>query len=131
MKFIISIPMSFLILFQGIVGNMDLCEQIEKITHFFSHYQEHKEVDGYSFLEYVYEDYIGDEGNSDDHQQDTQHENAPVHFAHNCCQHIVFYAPFQPLLNNIDSNEIQNHFIDYQFPLNSTHLESLFQPPQV
>ncbi len=131
MKFVFSISMSFLILFQGMVGNMDFCEQIKKISGFFSHYQEHKEIDGYSFLQYIYEDYIEEKGNSDDHERDSQHKNTPVHFAHNCCQYFVFYTPFHPILKGIDPNETQNQFIVYQFRLNSAYPESLFQPPQV
>lgn len=63
--------MSLLFLFQGMAANMEVCEQIEEISHFIEHYQDHKEGDGYSFFEYVYEDYIIDDGKSDDHHQDS------------------------------------------------------------
>ena len=81
--------MSFLFLFQGTVANMEVCEQVEEISHFIAHYQDHKEDDGYYFFEYVYEDYIIDDGKSDDHHQDSDHENAPLHTSHQCCQHFV------------------------------------------
>ncbi|MEZ4792365.1 MAG: hypothetical protein R2783_02480, partial [Gelidibacter sp.] len=60
MKLLVSISMSFLFLFQGIAANMEVCEQIEEISHFIAHYQDHKQNEGYSFFEYVYEDYIND-----------------------------------------------------------------------
>jgi hypothetical protein len=131
MKIIVSITMSFLFLFQGIATNMEVCEQIEEISHFVAHYQEHKEVDGYSFIKYVYEDYINDDGTSDDHHQDSDHEDVPLHTSHQCCQHFVFFTPFQPTLITDVSFEAQNQFNFYTFHLNSRYLESLFQPPRV
>ena len=123
--------MSFLFLFQGIAANMEICEQIEEISHFIAHYHDHKENDGLSFIEYVYEDYINDDGKSDDHHQDSDHEKEPVHSSHQCCQHFVFFAPFQPTLINPVSPEVQNQYNSYTFQINSRYLESLFQPPKV
>ena len=131
MKMILSITMSVLFLFQGTAANMEVCEQIEEISHFISHYQEHKEFDGYSFLEYVYEDYITDDGPSEDHHQDSEHEDAPVHTSHQCCQHFVFFTPFQPSLISSVLIEEKKPFNYYAFQLNSRSLESLFQPPKV
>ena len=122
--------MSFLFFFQGIAANMEVCEQIEEISHFIAHYQDHKENDGLSFIEYVYVDYINDDGKSDDHHQDSDHENEPVHTSHQCCQHFVFFAPFQPTLFNTVSLEAKNQYNHYTFQLNSSYLESLFQPPR-
>ncbi len=131
MKKLLAISMSFLFLFQGIAANMEVCEQIEELSHFVAHYQEHKEVDGYSFLEYVYEDYVDNDGTPEDHHQDSDHENAPIHTSHQCCQHFVFFASIQPALINDVSFEAQNQFNHYTFQLNSRYLESLFQPPRV
>ncbi len=131
MKLLVSISMSFLFLFQGIAANMEVCEQIEELSHFVAHYQEHKEVDGYSFLEYVYEDYVDTDGTPEDHHQDSDHDNNPVHNSHQCCQHFVFFASIQPALINDVSFEAQNQFNHYTFQLNSRYLESLFQPPRV
>ncbi len=123
--------MSFLFLFQGMAANIEVCEQIEEISHFLSHYQEHKEFDGYSFLEYVYEDYINDDGTLDDHHQDSEHDNAPIHSNHQCCQHFVFYAPFESSLINVVSSEEQTLSNYYTFQFNSRFLEAPFQPPKV
>ncbi|WP_261376874.1 hypothetical protein [Gillisia sp. Hel_I_86] len=131
MKIFVSISMSFLFFFQGIAANMEVCEQIEEISHFIAHYQDHKEDDGYSFFEYLYEDYINDDGKVDNHHPDSDHENVPLHTSHPCCQHFVFFAPFQPISINTVSHGAQNQFNYYAFQLNSRYLESLFQPPKV
>lgn len=131
MKIFISITMSFLFLFQGMAANMEVCEEIGKISHFLSHYQDHRESDGYSFLDYVYEDYISDTGESDNHHPDAEHDDAPVHTSHQCCQHFVFFASFQPTWIGTLCCDTQKQFNYYTFQLNSRALESLFQPPRV
>ena len=131
MKMILSITMSVLFLFQGTAANMEVCEQLEELSHFLSHYQDHKEDDGYSFVEYVYKDYIADDGTSEDHHQDSEHNDAPVHTSHQCCQHFVFFAPFQAFKVEAVLAEKQQRSDNYTFQLNSRYLESLFQPPKV
>lgn len=131
MKIIVSITMSLLFLFQGVAVHMEVCEQIEEISHFLKHYQEHKEVDGSSFFEYVYEDYINKSGQSESHHHDSEHDNSPAHSNHQCCQHFVFYSPFQPSLISTISNEEHKQISYYSFQLNSRYPESLFQPPKV
>jgi|TARA_R100001460_G_scaffold33652_12_gene65751 hypothetical protein len=131
MKVFVSISMSILFFFQGIAANMEICEQIEEISHFLSHYQDHKEYDGYSFVKYIYEDYIDNDGNPEEHHQDSEHDNAPVHTSHQCCQHFVFIAGFQPSLIHPVVDDKQTQFNYYAFQLNSRYLESLFQPPRV
>lgn len=123
--------MSFLFLFQGMAANMEVCEQIEKISDFVAHYQEHKSFDGDSFFDFVYEDYIADTHNTDGHHQDSEHDNVPVHSSHQCCQHFVFFSTSQTALINNASYEAQTQFDYYTFELNSRYLESLFQPPKV
>lgn len=123
--------MSFLFLFQGIAANMEVCKQIEEISHFISHYQDHKESDDYSFLEYVYEDYINDDGQEHDHHQDSDHEDAPNHSSHQCCQHFIFFSSFQASEVASATAEEQRKSDYYTFQINSRSLESLFQPPKV
>lgn len=131
MKILVSISMSFLFFFQGIAANMEVCEQIEEISHFIAHYQDHKEDDGYSFIDYVYQDYIKDDGKLDNHHPDPDHENAPVHTNHQCCLHFVFLSPFRPTSISPIFSESQNEYNFYNFQLNSRYLESLLQPPKV
>ncbi len=130
MKLFVSISMSFLFLFQGMVANMEVCEQIEKISDFISHYQEHKSFDGDSFFDFVYEDYIADTHDSDGHHQDSDHENVP-HTSHQCCQHFVFFSSVQMSFMNGFNAEEQIHFNFYTFNINSRYLETLYHPPKV
>ncbi len=123
--------MSLLFLFQGIAVNMEVCEQIEKISDFIAHYQEHKSFDGDSFFEFVYEDYISDSHNTDGQHNDSDHENVPVHTSHQCCQHFVFCTSIETSLMNGFTSKEQNHFNFYTSNINSRYLESLFQPPKV
>ncbi len=123
--------MSLVFLFQGIAANMEVCEQIEKISDFVSHYQEHKNFNGDSFFEFVYEDYITYSHNNDGHHQDSDHENLPDHTSHQCCHHFVFFTSIETSLINRFTTEEQNHFNFYTFNINSRYLESLFQPPKV
>lgn len=131
MKLIVSISMSFLFLFQGMAANMEVCEQIEELSHFISHYQDHNEIDGYSFIKYVYNDYLSNGEHGEDHHQDSGDQNEPVHSNHQCCQHFVFFTTFQPSLINTVVSEKQGQFNYYSFQINSRYLESLFQPPRV
>lgn len=122
--------MSLLFLFQGIAANMEVCKQIEDISHFIFHYQDHKE-EGDSFLEYVYEDYINGDAQDHEHQEDSDHEDSPFHSCHQCCQHVVFFTSFQ--LNEIASATVEQQRKSdyYTFQINSRYLEALFQPPRV
>ena len=123
--------MSFIFFFQGIAVNMEICELIEKMSDYVAHYQEHKSIDGDSFIGFVYEDYIEDNHNNDGHHKDSDNEDAPVHTSHHCCHHFVFFAPFESSLMNGFNSEEQNHFNFYTSNINSRYLESLFQPPKV
>ncbi len=123
--------MSLLFLFQGTAANMEVCEQIEEISHFISHFQDHSDSDDYSFFEYVYEDYINNDGNSDDHYQDSDHDDTPVHSSHQCCQHFVFFTSFQPAIINSVLEELNSEINYHSFELNSRYLDTLFQPPRV
>jgi hypothetical protein len=123
--------MSFLFFFQGISANMEICEQLEKISNFISHYQEHKSFNGDSFFDFVYEDYIADTHDSDGHHQDSEHEDVPIHNSHQCCSHFVFFTPFQMSLLNTFISEEQSLFNKYTSNIDSRYLESLFQPPKV
>lgn len=131
MKIFASLTMSFLFLFQGMSANMEVCEQIEELSHFVSHYQDHKEIDGYSFFEYVYEDYISTDGKAEKHQHDSEHHGAPCNSNHQCCQHFVFFTLFQPSLISSVAKESNSHNNYYTSQFHSRYLESPFQPPKV
>ena len=122
--------MSILFLFQGISVDMDIREQIQEISKFITHYQDHK-VYGDSFFEYVLEDYIDDDVNSEKHHNNSDKENVPVHSHHQCCHPVVFIANSSTAIFSLLKFEDKKQFNSYTFNFNSRFLESLFQPPQV
>jgi len=127
MKVFISISMSISFFFQGISVNMD--EQIQEISNFITHYQDHK-VYGDSFFEYVLEDYVDNDVNNEGHHNNPDKENVPVHSHHQCCHPVVFIASNTAIFNLLKFEE-EKQFNLYTFNFNSEYLESLFQPPQV
>lgn len=131
MKSFVSIAMSFLFLFQGIVANMEVCEQIEKISNFIDHFQQHKSFEGDSFFEFVYDDLIADSHKSDGHHNNSEDDSNPIHTSHQCCQHFVILTRFETTNLNHVFLEKQTQFNHYTFNFHSRFLESLFQPPQV
>lgn len=125
----VSLSMSFIFLLQGVAMDMDLCEQVEEISKFISHYEDHKDSNGDSFLEYVVGDYLND--NKDEHHKGSDQEKIPSH-SHNQCCHPVVFAPTP--LNSVAIKsigfEINAEFDNSTFHFNSRYLESLFQPPR-
>lgn len=122
--------MSFIFLLQGVAMDMDLCEQIEKISHFVDHYQDHREYDGDSFFEYVVEDYFNTDGDKEGHHTGSEKDKIPSHNHNQCCHPIVFVAPAYSVA--IKSIRLENsiEFGQYSFHFNSRFLESLYQPPK-
>ena len=130
MKLLTSISMSFIFLLQGMALDMDLCEQIEKVSHFINHYQDHKNFDGDSFFEYVVDEYFSDDHGGKEHHKNSNQGQSPAHSNHQCCHPLVFIAPsnlvtLSPLKikENVQISTYTNEF-------NSRFLESLFQPPR-
>jgi hypothetical protein len=131
MKVTTSILMAILFLIQGMNVNMNVCEQIEKISAFIAHYQDHKEYDGDSFYEYVVEDYFNDEGDKEGHHKGSDQDKIPSHTHHQCCHPVVFIAPSNLVVIKAIGFESSTKFDHFSFHFNSRFLESLFQPPRV
>jgi hypothetical protein len=122
--------MAILFLTQGISANMELCEQLEKISTFVSHYQIHKEYGGDSFYEYVVEELFSDQGDNDAHHNGSHEDNVPLHSQHQCCHSPVFIATSNGIaLKKLDFR-VNKQYSQYSFQYNSRFLESLFQPPR-
>ncbi|RAJ24494.1 hypothetical protein LX77_02048 [Gelidibacter algens] len=129
MKILLSISMSFLFLFQGISQDVDLCEPIQKISNFITHYQDHK-IYGDSFFDYVVEDYVDNDAKNEGHHNNQDKENMPVHAHQQCCHPLVFIIEANSILLDRLKIEEGKQFNSYTFQLNSRYLESLFQPPR-
>ncbi|MDO6601500.1 hypothetical protein [Arenibacter palladensis] len=122
--------MSFIFLLQGVAMDMDLCEQIEKISHFVDHYQDHREYDGDSFFEYVVEDYFNTDGDKEGHHTGSEEDKIPSHTHNQCCHPIVFVAPANSVAIKSIRFENSIEFGQYPFHFNSRFLDSLYQPPK-
>ncbi|HDZ13783.1 MAG TPA: hypothetical protein ENH60_02635 [Pricia sp.] len=122
--------MSFLFLLQGVAMDVDLCGQIEKVSTFISHYQDHKAYDGDSFFDFVVEDYFNGDGTKEGHHDGPEKNNFPDHTHQQCCHPVVFVTS----TNAITIKSIKFHrntkFNYHTFHFHSRFLESLFQPPR-
>lgn len=123
--------MVILFLIQGTNVTVDICEQIEKVSNFIAHYQDHKDYDGDSFFEYVVEDYFNDKGDKEGHHNRSEQEKIPSHTHHQCCHFVVFAAPLDSIAFKVIGFERGTPFNQYSFHFNSRSQESLLQPPQV
>lgn len=109
---------------------MDLCGQIEKISHFITHYQDHKDFDGDSFFEYVGEEYFSDDHDGEEHHKDSNQNQSPSHSHHQCCHPLVFITPTNAVALNFLKFEEKRQVNSYTAQFNSRFPESLFQPPR-
>lgn len=132
MNAIISISFSFLFLMQAIGPNMDLCCELQKLPNLFDHYQEHKEFDGDSFLQFLAEDYLNDKGDAQGHHDDSDHDDLPFHGQHQCCHPSIFIVA---MMGRMEMGT--RHFSAgtkaslYTFSISTGYSDTPFQPPQV
>ena len=131
MKLITAISLSILFLFQAVMPNIDMGCEFQKIGAMYSHYQEHKEFDGDSFLDFILEDYILDDDSSKKHHENSNHHEAPIHSSHQC-GHITYFLSCQSqfVLENFNFSE-NLRFDNYNAFFSSAYLDTLFQPPRV
>ncbi len=131
MKLISSITLSFIFMLQAIMPNVDIGCEFQKITEIYDHYQEHKAFDGDSFLDFVLEDYINNDGSLPEHKTNSNHQESPYHNAHqSCCSLFYFPTNQEPTLVVFDTTE-NMQYNHYKAFFSSAYLESLFQPPRV
>lgn len=130
MKVFTSISMSFIFLLQGMALDMDLCEQIEKVSHFINHYQDHKNFDGDSFFEYVAEEYFGNDNHEEEHHTNSDQNQSPAHSHHQCCHPLVFITPINTVALDLLKFNEERQVNSSTSQFNSRFLESLFQPPR-
>lgn len=118
-------------MFQAVFPNIDMGCEFQKIGEMYSHYQEHKEFDGDSFLDFILEDYVLDDDSSKEHHENSNHHQAPSHCSHQC-SNITYFITCQSQFVLEDVNFSENiRFYNYKAFFSSTYLDTLFQPPQV
>jgi hypothetical protein len=131
MKFITSIILSVIFVVQAIMPNADICCEFQKISAQYAHFQEHKTFDGESFLDFVLEDFINNNGKFQEHHQKSNQQESPYHNVHQSCCSLFYFPPNQDAnIEFVDASENQQ-FDHYTSFFSSAYLESLFQPPRV
>ncbi|PIB35452.1 hypothetical protein BFP72_08625 [Reichenbachiella sp. 5M10] len=129
MRFIIGISLTTIFIIQGLVPNMDICCELEKLPTLMQHYEEHKAYDGDSFIEFLVEDYLSDE--EEGHHDDSQDSELPFHGQHQCPHAPLFCTVEQYFaLTQVDALEISQYSM-YSFSMVSAYAEAPFQPPKV
>ena len=131
MKLITSISLSILFMFQAVMPNIDMGCEFQKIAAIYSHYQEHRVFDGDTFLEFILEDYILNDGSSKEHHENSNHHEAPFHNSHQCSHVAFFFLQQSQFILEPLTYKGNLKFDDYKVSLTSTYLDTLFQPPQV
>ena len=124
MNLITSIFLTFLFLLQGFGLTMDLCCELPKISNLLDHYEEHNEVFGDSFMEFLEEDYFTFDGSQ-------EHEELPFQGSHHCCSHSLVFQSLQiDFVISPEIAELKRQYSFYNSELFSEFLDSPFQPPQ-
>ena len=109
---------------------MDFCEQIHKASDFIFHYQDHKNFDGDSFVEYAFEELFGENHDNSTHHNDSN-QNHPTHTNNQCCHALIFITPNYKFTVKTPNLEEQKQANGTTSHFSSRYLDSLFQPPRV
>lgn len=123
--------MSIVFLFQGMSLDLDFCGSIREMSKVISHFQDHKAY-GDSFIEYVIEDYIDNNTESEEHHNHSDEQGIPAHSHQQCCQSVQLYIANNniPSINQLNIEEKKQYSL-HKVNFTSRYLESPFQPPQV
>ncbi len=126
-----SISLSLIFVVQMFAPNMDVCCELLKLPALFEHFEEHKAFDGDSFFEFIVEDYVHHDDNSEGHHDHDKDDDLPFHGQHQC-NHLPVYVTHA--FSNIELEDktfsIQTKGSFYQFLISYEYLEKLIQPPQ-
>lgn len=131
MKVYQSIFFSLFFLVQSTAPKTDLCCELNKLPNLYHHYQEHKECNDSSFIQFLLNDYLAQDstGMQDHHSSD--HEDLPLQGDHNCCHTPIFFACLDGVSLDGVATTLQINSCIYFSSINSQYAVSFFQPPQV
>lgn len=117
MKFLAGI-LGALFTLIAIFPHSDFCE-LNRIPTIYNHFLEHKEADGDSFLEFIYEDFLSDRGDRDGHHNNKPKEDFPFQshsFHTHCCAYTLPCYDINISLPTIDLMAITNYYsFNYSF----------------
>lgn len=109
---------------------MDICCELQKLPAVFAHFQEHRQLDGDNFLEFVYEDLLNAQGNESGHHNDSGHEDLPFNGNHQCSHAPLAFLTFQLEEFSLEVVNQNTIFGAYLSPSPQGYIDSPFQPPQ-
>lgn len=111
-----------------LIGATEL-HQLLKMPLLLEHYKEHKLDNGnLSLISFIYQHYVGDDGNANDDQKD---QNLPFKSAHFQMQNTVVFSVFKYEIPKIFVNNIRSVWPVMQSnSLSTIALGSLFRPPR-
>jgi len=112
-----------------LIGATEL-HQLLKMPLLLEHYKEHKLDNGnLSLISFIYQHYVGDDGNANDDQKD---QNLPFKSAHFQMQNTVVFSVFKYELPKIMVPQKQAGWpVMQSYSLFSIALDALFRPPKV
>ena len=115
-------------LLMGLFPNGELCE-LQKIPALYGHFLEHRQADGDSFLEFIYEDYLSDVGDKENHHGKDSSQEMPLqhHTAQSHCCNLMPLGLCNCNLYRPNGEKIKG-YKDYNFQYSFLYLESIFQP---
>ena len=94
------------------------------------HYEEHKECNDDSLLQFIFNDYINFDGLGDEHNDDSSHKELPFQGNHQCNHCGIYYSGIHDIelskseFSLADSIDLYAVFFTTRFP------DSPFQPPK-
>jgi hypothetical protein len=112
-----------------LIGATEL-HQLLKMPLLLEHYKEHKLDNGnLSLISFIYQHYVGDDGNSNDDQKD---QNLPFKSAHFQMQNTVVFSVFKYELPKIMVPKKKAGWpVMQSYSLSTISLDALFRPPKV
>lgn len=131
MKVLFSLTLSFLLIVQALVPNMEVACEIEKLPELLAHFHHHQQANEISFIEFLVEDYVTHSGNEQEHHEDGSHDDLPFHGNHQCAHATAFAAIFASQIKILSPTAFfvsQNS--KYTLSVTSVYLDTPFQPPQ-
>ena len=131
MNLLASISLIFLFSVKGLAPVLDICCELQKIPNLLVHYQEHKACNSNSFLQFLVNDYIDLDGDSNKDHDSSEHENLPFNGNHQCSHTTVFYTTDEHFSVVAPEHILQSEFAFFRSFHSSEFSDSPFQPPQL
>ncbi len=126
MKFLLFIPISFIILLQSLHLSI---EDVVRIPQFVEHFQEHQQNYDDNLLSFINKHY-GAKKDSHEEEEHDRHKDLPFHNSHHVCLDLKIDLPQILIVDKSIALKSAKHYFVYQPPHAHSVAYSLFQPPK-